>query len=106
MYYRIEGAEFLNGKWTAWDGIGQILTYEETVKAFRGLTMPKCLKTGNYRNTRSWFTEYGWEKYRGQVLLQIAWHGQLIPIRYRVLTAKNLSNIVMQGKTQVVENLE
>lgn len=106
MYYRIEGSEYLNGKWSDWDEIGQILAYEESVKAFRGLTIPKYLKTEKYRNTRFWFTEYGWEKYRGQVLLQIAWHGQSIPIRYRVLTAKNLSNIVMQGKTQVVEKLE
>ena len=101
MYYRIEGSEYLDGKWTDWDGISQILTCEKTLMAFRGLSIPKCLRTGKYRNTRSWFTECGWEKYRGQVMLQIAWHGQQIPIRYRVLTAENLSHIVMKGKRKL-----
>ena len=106
MFYRIDGSEYLNGKWTDWDGIGHVLIYQEALKAFRGLSVPKCLRTGKYLNTRSWFTEYGWEKYRGQIMLQIAWHGQSIPVKYRVLTAENLPHVIMKGKTQVVENLD
>lgn len=73
--------------------------------AFQDLSVPKCLRTGKYRNTRFWCTEHGWEKYRGQVMLQIVWHGMSIPVKYRVLTAENLSHIVMKGKTQAVESL-
>lgn len=106
MYYRIEACELLNNEWTDWYGIGQVLCGGENRKAFRGLSVPKCLKTGKYRNTRSWFTDYGWKKYHKQIMEQVNSHSIWINIRIRVLKAESLPNLVMRGKTQVVENLE
>ena len=105
MYYRIEGSEYLEGKWSDWYGIGQVLACHETAKAFRGVSIPKCLRTGKYRNTRSWFTEYGWNKYRNQIMRQVESHSYWINTRIRVLTTENLPHIIMRGKTQAVENL-
>lgn len=106
MYYRIEAQELLKNGRTGWYGIGQVLCGSENRKAFRGLSVPKCLKTGRYRNTRSWFTDYGWRKYYPQIMKQVDSHNYWIPTRIRILRAENLPNLVMCGKTQVVENLD
>lgn len=106
MYYRIEGSEYLDNQWSDWCGIANVLCGGENKKAFRGIAVPRCLIRGKYKNTRSWFTDYGWKKYKEQIMQQVESHGMWIRTRTRVLTAESLPNIVMHGKTQVLENLD
>ena len=106
MYYRVEASEKVGGRWTDWRGVGQVLCGPENRKAFRGLAVPKCLSSGEYRNTRSWFTEQGWKKYKDQIMQQIANHDLWIATKTRLLTTEELPNKVMCGKMQAVENLD
>lgn len=45
MYYRIEGSESIGNKWTDWYGIANVLCGGENTKAFRGIAVPKCLRS-------------------------------------------------------------
>ena len=104
-YYRLEASEYISGKWTEFYGICQVLFRQEYGPALKGLDVPKCLKSGIERNTRSWFTVHGWEKYSPGLFKALQKHSQYIDTRWRVLVTQKTINLIMRGKSQVVEKL-
>ena len=106
MYYRLEARESHTSEWL---GIYACLDGPELTLAGRGLHTPKCLSHGGYRNTRSWFTEYGWSRYAAKLFKAMLMHKEWTHLEYRVLTAseKDLKGTaISRGSVQIVENLD
>lgn len=109
MYYRIEARETGAPSAREWDGVYTVLDGTELSIASRGLHVPKALRKG-LRNTKSYFTEYGWQKYSGRIFKAIRMHKSWCGMQYRIIAVKEenipAERIVSRGKVQILENLD
>lgn len=102
-YYRFEAMheEHTGGRWV---GIFQALNPSER-RQWSCLVTPKWYAENPDVDSKSWFTRYGYEKWHEKMERTIANFnfGYRLGWKFRVVTADDLDNLVMRGKTQVIQ---
>ncbi|MEG1926731.1 MAG: hypothetical protein RR415_13400 [Ruthenibacterium sp.] len=99
MYYRYE-VRRENG---CWMGVFQMLNPSQKRKIGRMLHDPKWYANHPNCNTRCWFTEKGFEKFKGIVdaaIAELPWKAEV-----RILRKESLKKIAMRGTIQCIELL-
>ena len=99
MYYRYE-AKYPDD--TEWKGIFHCLSPDDRRKWYC-LSTPKWYDHNPDTKSRAWFTEHGYQKWHEKMEHTIAntWK----PIETRLIKAETLDNIVVKGKTQVIQTI-
>lgn len=102
MYYRYE-ARHVSRTDAGWKGIFQCMDPSQRRKWYH-LAIPKWYGKNPGIDSRAWFTEHGHEAYGDLMLATMA---ELEQRNYetRVLTAETLDNMVVKGKTQVIQTI-
>lgn len=96
MYYRYE-AKNKNGEFV---GIFQVFNSFQGRYFNRFLRAPKWYDTHPDVDSKCWFTEEGYQKYRHVIDQMIK---ETYKIEARLLTAEKLDNLVVNGKIQCIQ---
>lgn len=99
MYYRLE---YPDGKGVFSKERGYI--DDDYLKPLRrGLYIPKVLKERKITKTKSWYTEYGYQKYKKAIEL-ILKEANSYPYNrgLKLITTENVGKIISKGKVQIV----
>ena len=100
MFYRYEARR--PGDLT-WKGVLQVVTPRHRRRTARFLTSPKWYSQHPDIDTRCWFTQYGYDKYHTEMEAVIEdCRTNYYPLEIRLIQAKTLKNIAMQGKVQCI----
>lgn len=103
MYYRLE---YPDGKGIFSKGLGYI--DDDYLKPLRkGLYVPKIFKKEKIIKTKSWYTEYGYQKYKN--VIEAALEGaNSYPYKrgLKLITTETVGEIISKGKVQIVTLIE
>ena len=105
MYYRYEAKhEARTG--AEWVGIFQTF-YPSECRKWYCLTVPKWYEEHPHAKSKAWFTEHGYEKWKTKMedMISNFHYGAKNGWEFRLVTADFLDDIVMSGKTQVIERV-
>lgn len=97
MYYRLE---YPNGV-GIFQGCGGV--WYELLTPFDKLTVPKYLKNNPQSNTRSWFTEAGFFRFKNDIDL-ILDYSEKYHWDVSLVTKEHITHILSKGKYQVLES--
>ena len=101
MFYRYEGRS-KDAPNAEWQGVFMLFDPSQRRKWYC-LTSPKWYENNEDVESRAWFTEYGFEKYHEKMEDMLSEMEDWCDIR--ILTAPMLSDIVMNGKVQVIQRI-
>lgn len=107
-YYRFEMRHTESTHPNEWVGAFQLCPLYYLQKINRVLHCPTLFqKYGSSLNTRSWFTQHGYEKW-GKLMEECLDEccQQYPSLEWRLVVAENVLPCIMRGKTQVVQLLE
>lgn len=99
MYYRLE---YPDGKGIFSKELGYI--DDDYLKPLRrGLHVPKIFKEGKISGTKSWYTEYGYQKYKKAIELVLK-EANSYPYNrgLKLITTETVEEIISKGKVQIV----
>lgn len=106
MYFRYEAKHptATNNKWV---GIFQVFNPDER-RQWSCLREPKWYQNNPQVNSKAWFTEHGYFKWKNKMSLMIEnFHfGLTDKWEFRLLKKNKLENIVFTGKTQIIQILK
>ena len=100
MYYRLE---YPDGKGIFSKERGYI--DDDYLKPLRrGLHIPKILKERKVTKTKSWYTEYGFQKYK-KAIESVLKEANSYPYNreLKLITTDTIGEIISKGKVQIVE---
>lgn len=109
MYYRFEAckAQESSEKKNSWVGIFSVLNPSQRRFIGRTLAEPKWYEKNLNIESKCWFTEKGYEKYKdvleGMIEEYLLYHPNA---KFRVVKKDNLENYAVKGSIQCIEIVE
>ena len=103
MFYRYEAKHISNDKWI---GIFQAFNPSEKRK-WNCLYEPKWYRDNPHVESKAWFTEHGYNKWKNKMnaMIEDFHFGNTNGWEFRIVKKENLDNIVMYGKSQVIQKI-
>lgn len=105
MFYRYEAKHPVKTG-NEWVGIFQAFNPFER-RQWYCLTEPKWYKDNPRINSKAWFTEYGYLKWKAKMekMIQSFHFENKDGWAFRVINAETIENTVFKGKTQVIQTI-
>lgn len=105
MFYRYE-VKHPDKTGDKWVGIFQAFNGYER-RQWACLTNPVWYNTHPNVNSKAWFTEHGYMKWKNKMdeMIKNFHFGNCENWEFRIITSESLENIVVSGKTQIIQTI-